>query len=149
MLAMLAQGSRSLSPRQRLERLLPMAGFQVSIYGRFWVSTEAHSEQSKRAALHAEDGSSSTRSLPRLRAAKCLNSLNCFRRIVIALMDVAGHCVGHKLRYVSALEHRRLGDSPSQVRRAVLRLSMRMPIDLLCLPQTAWPDPGTNCRQPF
>ena len=29
------------SARQRLERLLPMAGFQVSTYGRFWVSTEA------------------------------------------------------------------------------------------------------------
>ena len=27
---------------QRLERLLSMAGFQVSIYGRFWVSAEAH-----------------------------------------------------------------------------------------------------------
>src|SRR5262245_16550199 len=41
MLAMPAQGPWSPSPRQRLERLLPMAGFQVSIYGRFWVSTEA------------------------------------------------------------------------------------------------------------
>ena len=41
-LAMAAQGPRSLAPRQRLERLLPMAGFQVSMYGRFWVSTEEH-----------------------------------------------------------------------------------------------------------
>src|SRR2546428_11231123 len=40
-LAMTAQGPRSPSPRQRLERLPPMAGFQLSIYGRFWVSTEA------------------------------------------------------------------------------------------------------------
>jgi hypothetical protein len=40
-LAMLAQEPSSLAPRQRLERLLPMAGFQVSMYGRFWVSTEA------------------------------------------------------------------------------------------------------------
>jgi tetratricopeptide (TPR) repeat protein len=40
MLAMPAQRPWSPSPRQRLERLLPMAGFQVSIYGRFWVSTE-------------------------------------------------------------------------------------------------------------
>src|SRR6059036_3664934 len=35
-----ACGTRS-APRQRLERLLPMAGFEVSTYGRFWVSTEA------------------------------------------------------------------------------------------------------------
>src|SRR2546427_1986013 len=41
MLAMPAEGPRSLPPRQRLERLLPMAVFQVSMYGRFWVSTEA------------------------------------------------------------------------------------------------------------
>jgi len=41
MLAMSAEGLTALPPRQRLERLLPMAGFQVSIYGRFWVSTEA------------------------------------------------------------------------------------------------------------
>src|SRR5438445_8723607 len=40
MLAMPAEGPRSLPPRQRLERLLPMAVFQVSMYGRFWVSTE-------------------------------------------------------------------------------------------------------------
>src|SRR5207249_11370581 len=40
MLAMSAEGPRSRPPRQRLERLLPMAGFQTSIYGRFWVSTE-------------------------------------------------------------------------------------------------------------
>src|SRR2546426_5250767 len=40
MLAMAAEGPQSPPPRQRLERLLPMAGFQVSIYGRFWVSTE-------------------------------------------------------------------------------------------------------------
>src|SRR5712692_5508190 len=40
MLAMLAEGRTAPPPRQRLERLLPMAGFQVSIYGRFWVSTE-------------------------------------------------------------------------------------------------------------
>jgi len=32
---MLAQEPSSLAPRQRLERLLPMAGFQVSTYGRF------------------------------------------------------------------------------------------------------------------
>src|SRR5437867_12331055 len=37
MLAMPAEGPRSLPPRQRLERLLPMAVFQVSMYGRFWV----------------------------------------------------------------------------------------------------------------
>jgi len=42
MLAMPEEGPRSRPPRQRLERLLSMAGFQVSIYGRFWVSTEAH-----------------------------------------------------------------------------------------------------------
>src|SRR2546426_12346806 len=40
-LAMPAEGPRSRPPRQRLERLLPMAVFQVSMYGRFWVSTEA------------------------------------------------------------------------------------------------------------
>src|SRR5687767_14926473 len=40
MLAMAAEGPRSPSPRQRLERLSPMAGFHVSSYGRFWVSTE-------------------------------------------------------------------------------------------------------------
>src|SRR5438309_88904 len=39
-LAMSAERLTALPPRQRLERLLPMAGFQVSIYGRFWVSTE-------------------------------------------------------------------------------------------------------------
>src|SRR2546427_648315 len=42
-LTILARSAESLTaspPRQRLERLLPMAGFQVSIYGRFWVSTE-------------------------------------------------------------------------------------------------------------
>src|SRR2546430_2084490 len=43
MLAMPAEGPRSLPPRQRLERLLPMAVFQVSMYGRFWVSTEVTS----------------------------------------------------------------------------------------------------------
>ena len=36
----MAQGPRSPAPRQCLERLPPMAGFQLSIYGRFWVSTE-------------------------------------------------------------------------------------------------------------
>src|SRR5712692_3346145 len=40
MLAMPAEGRTAPPPRQCLERLLPMAGFQVSIYGRFWVSTE-------------------------------------------------------------------------------------------------------------
>src|SRR5207245_1410030 len=40
-LAIAAQGPRSPAPRQCLERLPPMAGFQLSIYGRFWVSTEA------------------------------------------------------------------------------------------------------------
>jgi hypothetical protein len=40
MLAMPAEGLTAPPPRQRLERLLPMAGFQLSIYGRFWVSTE-------------------------------------------------------------------------------------------------------------
>src|SRR5947209_18219753 len=40
MFAMPAEGRTAPPPRQRLERLLPMAGFQVSIYGRFWVSTE-------------------------------------------------------------------------------------------------------------
>src|SRR4029450_13100837 len=44
MLAMLAQEPSSLAPRQRLERLLPMAGFQVSMYGRFWVSTEGSND---------------------------------------------------------------------------------------------------------
>src|SRR2546426_7094059 len=34
MLAMPAKGPRSLPPRQRLERLLSMAGFQMSTYGR-------------------------------------------------------------------------------------------------------------------
>src|SRR3989442_13101786 len=51
MLAMAAEGPQSPPPRQRLERLLPMAGFQVSIYGRFWVSTEGKRRQST--ALHA------------------------------------------------------------------------------------------------
>jgi len=41
MLAMSAERLIAPPPRQRLERLLPMAGFQVSSYGRFWVSTEA------------------------------------------------------------------------------------------------------------
>src|SRR6266545_5779316 len=41
MLAMPAEGPQSRPPRQRLERLLSMAGFQVSMYGRFCVSTEA------------------------------------------------------------------------------------------------------------
>src|SRR5712691_4291660 len=41
-LAMSAEGLTAPPPRQRLERLLPMAGFQVSSYGRFWVSTEVH-----------------------------------------------------------------------------------------------------------
>src|SRR3989442_10684811 len=40
MFAMPAEGRTPPPPRQRLERLLPMAGFQLSIYGRFWVSTE-------------------------------------------------------------------------------------------------------------
>jgi len=40
MLAMPAEGPRSLPPRQRLEHLLPVAGFQASIYGLFGVSTE-------------------------------------------------------------------------------------------------------------
>jgi hypothetical protein len=40
MLVMRRDGPQSLAPRQRLERLLPMAGFEVSIYGRIWVSTE-------------------------------------------------------------------------------------------------------------
>src|SRR2546426_7366713 len=49
MLAMPAEGPRSLPPRQRLERLLPMAVFQVSMYGRFWVSTEVYTyDQYKR-----------------------------------------------------------------------------------------------------
>src|SRR2546426_8331417 len=39
-LAMSAERLTASPPRQRLERLLPMAGFQVSIYVRFWVSTE-------------------------------------------------------------------------------------------------------------
>src|SRR5262245_6763586 len=39
-LTMSVQGPHALAPRQRPERLLPMAGFQVSTYGRFWVSTE-------------------------------------------------------------------------------------------------------------
>src|SRR6266545_6735396 len=43
MLAMPAEGRTAPPPRQCLERLLPMAGFQVSIYGRFWVSTEQRS----------------------------------------------------------------------------------------------------------
>jgi hypothetical protein len=42
MFALSAEGLTAPPPRQRLERLRPMAGFQVSIYGRFWVSTEAH-----------------------------------------------------------------------------------------------------------
>src|SRR5437016_7446299 len=41
MFAMPAEGRTPPPPRQRLERLLPMAGFQLSIYGGFWVSTEA------------------------------------------------------------------------------------------------------------
>src|SRR5437879_11050154 len=40
MFAMPAEGRTPPPPRQRLERLLPMAGFQLSIYGGFWVSTE-------------------------------------------------------------------------------------------------------------
>src|SRR5437867_12160355 len=40
MLVMLARATTVPPPRQRLERLLPMAGFEVSTYGRIWVSTE-------------------------------------------------------------------------------------------------------------
>jgi hypothetical protein len=39
-LAILASGPQSAAPAQRLSRR-PMAGFQVSTYGRLWVSTEA------------------------------------------------------------------------------------------------------------
>ena len=35
------EGPQPHPPRQRLERLPSMAGFEVSTYGRFWVSTEA------------------------------------------------------------------------------------------------------------
>jgi hypothetical protein len=40
-ISMAAQGPRSSPPRQCLERLPPMDGFQVSSRGPFWVSTEA------------------------------------------------------------------------------------------------------------
>src|SRR5438445_4462345 len=40
MFAMPAGGRTPPPQRQRLERLLPMAGFQLSIYGGFWESTE-------------------------------------------------------------------------------------------------------------
>src|SRR3989442_11796247 len=52
MFAMPAEGRTPPPPRQRLERLLPMAGFQLSIYGRFWVSTEAEAERDQQ-AVHA------------------------------------------------------------------------------------------------
>src|SRR2546426_4224925 len=54
MLAMPAEGPRSLAPRQRLERLLPMAVFQVSMYGQFWVSTEAKGSRRTRAAAYGQ-----------------------------------------------------------------------------------------------
>src|SRR5437016_916086 len=55
MLAMPAEGPRSLPPRQRLERLLPMAVFQVSMYGRFWVSTEAEKADASGRVLFRAD----------------------------------------------------------------------------------------------
>src|SRR6266508_1951734 len=56
MLVMLARGTTIPPPRQRLERLLPMAGFEVSTYGRIWVSTEVtlSGKHSSRVAVRRE-----------------------------------------------------------------------------------------------
>src|SRR3989454_4609959 len=55
-LAMSAERLTASPPRQRLERLLPMAGFQVSIYGRFWVSTEDEIRKARIASEAVEVG---------------------------------------------------------------------------------------------
>src|SRR5712692_801811 len=91
MLAMPAEGRTAPPPRQCLERLLPMAGFQVSIYGRFWVSTE--------------DDTARLNSAPTYLTERCRRGLHGHRRlrslssIVTDYVRRHRHKVAHERRY--------------------------------------------------